>query len=182
MAQGEAGRSQVAGAPRRDDDREDALDLLARDHREVEALFDRYTETGEGSERAALTQRICRLLRVHAQIEDEIFYPAARRRIADRDLVGEALVEHHNAMTLIRDIETARPGDPMVEARMQVLAERVADHVHEEETELFPEVRQAAIDLRGLGSRLAQRRRELLAAFAADAELEDEPRSFFDLG
>jgi hemerythrin superfamily protein len=182
MTQSETSTRDVVGAPRRGEDRQDALDLLMRDHREVEALFARYTEAGDEVEKAALVGRICTLLRVHTQIEEEIFYPAAKRRIEDRDLIDEAVVQHHNARTLIRDIETARPGDPMVEARMQVLCEQVAEHVQEEETELFPEVRAAAIDLMGLGSRLAQRRRELMAEVALDAELDDEPRSFFDLG
>jgi hemerythrin superfamily protein len=181
MAQSETGIQDVAGAARRGEDRQDAIDLLMRDHREVEVLFARYTETGDEGQKTALVERICRLLKVHAQIEEEIFYPAAKRRIEDRELVDEAVVQHHNAKTLIRDIENARPGDPMVEARMQVLSEQVAEHVHEEETELFPDVRAAAIDLMGLGSRLAQRRRELMAEFTADLELRDEPRSFFSL-
>jgi hypothetical protein len=156
--------------------RQDAVELLTRDHRAVEDLFLRYRTAADAAEKAALTRQVGLLLKVHARLEEEIFYPAARRRIEDKELVDEALVEHKAARELIDDIEGARPGDPMNEARMQVLSEQIEHHVHEEETELFPEVRAADIDLMGLGARLFALRQEAMRALGAEAE--GEPRSF----
>jgi hemerythrin-like domain-containing protein len=171
----EAGAEARAGGP----GRQDALELLTRDHREIEQLFNRYKSSADESEKTALAERACFLLKVHARIEEEIFYPAARRRIEDKDLVDEALIEHKAAKELIADIEGARLGDPMNEARMQVLSEQIAHHVREEESELFPEVRSANIDLMGLGARLFARRQEVLEELtAARGQAPGEPRSF----
>lgn len=139
--------------------------------------FLRYKAADEPG-KSALAAEVCLLLKVHARIEEEIFYPAARRRIEDKELVDEASVEHKAAKELIDDIEAAEAGDPMNEARMQVLAEQIAHHVKEEENELFPEVRTASIDLMGLGARLFARRQEVLEEFSAGGATPAEPRSF----
>jgi hemerythrin superfamily protein len=174
----ETGAEARAGGPVR----QDAVELLSRDHRAIETLFDRYKAAADEAEKATLARRACLLLKVHTRIEEEIFYPAARRRIEDKDLIDEALVEHKAAKELIDDIEAARPGDPMNEARMQVLSEQIQNHVLEEESELFPEVRAADIDLMGLGARLFALRQEVLRELGADAEGETpaEPRTFGD--
>jgi hemerythrin superfamily protein len=168
----ETGAEATTGGP----GRQDALELLVRDHREIEQLFGRYRSAADEAEKSALARRVCVLLKAHARIEEEIFYPAARRRIEDKELVDEALLEHKAARELIDDIEAARPGDPMNEARMQVLSEQFAHHAHEEETELFPEVRMAEIDLMGLGGRLFARKQEALQELGAGVD--GEPRSF----
>lgn len=183
MAQSETGKRDSGAATeasRQDTDRRDAIALLTADHREVEALFKRYESAGDENERAAIAEQVCLALRVHAQIEEEIFYPAAKRRIEDGDLVDEALVEHGSAKQLIAEIEDAEVGDPMVQARMQVLSEQIAHHVKEEESELFPEVREADLDLQSLGARLAQRKSELMAEVAGEDEAAGESRAFAD--
>jgi hemerythrin-like domain-containing protein len=178
MAQQDSGRPET-GAQARGSTRQDALELLKRDHREVEALFKRYKPAADAAEKAAIAARVCLLLKVHMRVEEEIFYPAARRRIEDKELVNEALVEHQAAKDLIEEIESADAGDPMLEARMQVLSEQIEHHVQEEENGLFPEVQAAEIDLMGLGSRLFERKQEILRELGAPAEPPSaEPRSF----
>jgi hypothetical protein len=146
-----------------------ALDLLQQDHRELEAYFKQYEE---GSDKAALALKICLALEVHARIEEEIFYPAARDVIENRELVAQAIVEHASAKQLIADIEAMEAGDELHEAKVKVLTEQIRHHVEEEETELFPEIRESGLDLEALGHRLANRKAELFEQLAAGEDVE----------
>ena len=144
----------------------DILSLLASDHAEVRAAFEEYEQLGEGGgktgERQELAQRICRMLTVHATIEEEFFYPAARQAGVDPDLLDEANVEHASAKTLIAEIEGAGPDERLYDAKLKVLGEYVDHHVQEEEGELFPQVRRARMDLYEIVMPMATRRAELM--------------------
>lgn len=143
----------------------DAIALLEADHREVDGWFDAYERLDDASAKKALAGKICLALKVHTQIEEELFYPPARAETGDSDLLDEAVVEHAGAKTLIAEIEAMQPGQPLYDAKVKVLGEQVRHHVEEEETELFPEVRETKIDLDALGARLASRKAELMALF-----------------
>ena len=143
-------------------DSPDAISLLEADHRQVEGLFDQYEAATDDAEKGAIAAQICLALKVHAQIEEELFYPPAREKTGDTDLVDEAVVEHMGAKTLIAQIEAMKPGQPLYDAKVKVLSEQIRHHVEEEESELFPEVRETRIDLGALGARLAKRKAELL--------------------
>ena len=149
----------------------DILSLLASDHAEVRAAFDEYEAMGEDEDaspdRQALAQRICRMLTVHATIEEEFFYPAARKAGVDPDLLDEANVEHASAKTLIAEIESAGAGDRLYDAQVKVLGEYVRHHVEEEEGELFQACRRAKMDLYGIVMPMATRRAELMQADGA---------------
>ena len=147
-------------------DAPDAITLLEADHREVETLFDQYEGAEDDGQKGAIAAQICLALKVHAQIEEELFYPPARDKTGDADLVDEAIVEHMGAKTLIAQIEAMKPGQPLYDAKVKVLSEQVRHHVEEEESELFPEVRETRIDLDALGAKLANRKAELLALLA----------------
>ena len=145
----------------------DAITLLETDHREVEDLFERFEAADGDADKDVIAQKICLALKVHAQIEEELFYPRAREKTGDTDLVDEAVVEHMGAKTLIAQIESMKPGQPLYDAKVKVLSEQVRHHVEEEESELFPEVRETRIDLDALGAKLAARKAELLERHAA---------------
>jgi hypothetical protein len=147
----------------------DAIALLEGDHRAVEELFERYEAAGDAGVKGALAAQICLALKIHAQIEEELFYPPAREKTGDADLVDEAIVEHMGAKTLIAQIEAMKPGQPLYDAKVKVLSEQVRHHVEEEESELFPAAREAGMDLDGLGAKLAARKAELLALMAPRA-------------
>jgi hemerythrin superfamily protein len=148
----------------------DAIALLEADHREVEGYFAQYKEANSEDEKKLLAQKICAALRVHAQIEEEIFYPAARKATKDNDLLDEATVEHAGAKVLIAEIEAMQPGMPLYDAKVTVLGEQIQHHVKEEEGELFPKVRETRLDLKALGTQMAERKAELMA-FLVDAAL-----------
>lgn len=159
-----ARKSSRAGSSKRSTSRAaspTALELLEQDHREVEDYFDEYQELQDDDEKAALAQKICLALKVHTQIEEEIFYPQARAATNDNDLLDEALVEHAGAKHLIEEIESMEVGDDLYDAKMHVLGEQVKHHIKDEEEELFPELESAKLDLKSLGKKLAERKEQL---------------------
>ncbi len=141
----------------------DAIKLLKDDHREVKGWFKDYEKLEDDTEKQALADKICLALTVHAQIEEEIYYPATREAIDDDDLLDEAEVEHASAKQLIAEIQSMKAGDRLFDAKVTVLGEYIEHHVEEEETEMFPESRDSELDLKALGIQLAERKAELLA-------------------
>src|SRR5665213_41982 len=141
----------------------DAIALLKADHHEVKGWFDDYADLADDAAKGTLSAKICKALKVHTQIEEEIFYPAARAATGDKPLLDEAKVEHAGAKDLIAQIEAMKVGDDLYDAKVKVLGEQIVHHVKEEEGELFPEARRAKMDLASLGARMAARKKELMA-------------------
>jgi hemerythrin superfamily protein len=144
----------------------DATALLMRDHAEVKKLFKQYEKLADaeagGDERQALAEQICAMLTVHATIEEEIFYPAAREAEVESDLLDEAEVEHASAKELIAQIQGMGPDDELYDAKVTVLGEYIDHHVQEEEGEIFPKCRKAGMDLADLAQQLSERKAELM--------------------
>ena len=153
----------------------DATALLAADHREVHERFGEYERRADGGASAAelgpLAEEICNLLTVHATIEEEIFYPAAREAGVDSDLLDEAEVEHASAKALVAQIREMKAGDELYDAKVKVLGEYVDHHVAEEQDELFPKCRASAMDLAEVGARLAARKSELMSEMSEGMEV-----------
>ena len=146
-----------------------AFDVLEEDHREVEEWFDEYDELKDSDEgrKGELAEKICLALKVHAQIEEEIFYPRAREATKDDDLLDEAIVEHATVKNMIAEIEEMDVGDELYDAKIRVLGEMVKRHIREEEEELFPELQSAKMDLDAVGKELAERKEELMSEMSA---------------
>lgn len=142
----------------------DAIALLKADHREVERWFDDFEKTNSESKKQKLANQICTALTVHAQIEEEIFYPACREAGVDDDMMDEADVEHDSAKKLIAAIEAGKPGDDHWDAKVTVLGEMIRHHVKEEEQRdgMFAKAKKADLDLDELGEELAARKKELM--------------------
>lgn len=147
----------------------DACDLLDADHKAVKRMFKEYEVLMESKTRSAKDKRqelsihICKELTVHAQIEEEIFYPALRAAIKETDLLAEAEVEHQTAKDLIAQIEGATAVDEQFDARVIVLGEYIDHHVKEERNEMFPKARAAKkLDLVTLRDQLEARKAELM--------------------
>lgn len=146
---------------------QDAVALLTADHREVKALFEKYEklaeDQGDASDRQALAETICDMLIVHATIEEDIFYPAARKATQDDELLDEAQVEHAAAKDLIAQIKDISPDDDLYDAKVKVLGEQIDHHVEEEEGEMFPEARKSDMDLAELGARMLALKKQLMS-------------------
>ena len=139
----------------------DALALLRADHQAVQQLFEQFEKARGEDRKAALAEQICDELTIHAQIEEEIFYPAARNAMREQDLIEEATVEHQSAKDLIAQIQSGGPEGERFEAKVKVLGEYINHHVQEEQNEIFPQVRKTKLDLKELGQRLQERKNEL---------------------
>ena len=170
-------RKSAAPAKKSTRARADATTLLAKDHKDVKALFKRYEKLSkaeaDGSERQELAEQICQMLTVHAQIEEEIFYPAVREAEVDEDLLDEAEVEHASAKDLIAQIQSMSPEDDLYDAKVTVLGEYINHHVEEEEGQMFPKARRAKVDLEGLAGRLTERKQALMSESGETAGMAD---------
>jgi hypothetical protein len=162
------------------DSHADAIALLKADHRKVETLFEQFESARGAAQKQALAKRICTELTVHATIEEEIFYPACKGKVED-DLLNEGYVEHDGAKVLMAEIEAGSPADQFYDSKVKVLSEQIEHHVGEEErpsTGIFSLARGAGLDMDALGARLATRKKELTAQFAAAGVPAPETRTF----
>ena len=148
---------------------QDAIALLKADHRAVEELFEKFEKATASERKRKLAEEICLELSVHAEIEEEIFYPACEGKV-DEDLLKESYVEHDGAKVLIAEIMNGGPSDEFYDAKVKVLQEEIEHHVEEEEKRLeglFAQARKADLDLDELGRQLASRKAELTEQFKA---------------
>ncbi len=145
---------------------QEATRLLRADHKLVNELFDQFEAARSSAKKEELAKEICHELTIHAQIEEEIFYPAIEKVLKDKTLVPEAKVEHETLKFLIAQIESQSPGSELYDAKVKVLSEYVKHHVKEEHNEIFPKVKESKLDLIELGEQLAARKEELKAASA----------------
>jgi hemerythrin superfamily protein len=139
-----------------------ALSMLTADHQRVMQLFERFENAQRGEQKERLATEICNELAVHAQLEEEIFYPAAREAIGEEEVMDEAEVEHASAKELIAQIEGGSSKDPLWEARVKVLGEYIRHHVKEEQGEMFKKVRASELDLNALGEQIQARKQRLM--------------------
>ncbi len=140
----------------------DAITLLKNDHREAEELFAKFEKARNRRQDIAL--KVCQALSVHMALEEEIFYPAFLEATGVEDVHHEAEIEHDCAKKLIATIEGMNPEDGYFAANVNVLAEIIKHHVHDEEVRggMFAQAKSADMDLLSLGERIAQRKSELM--------------------
>jgi hemerythrin superfamily protein len=145
---------------------QDAIALLIADHREVSEMFQQFEELGDRAKasKKKLVDKITTALKLHTQIEEEIFYPAVREASDElEDKVDEAVVEHASAKDLIAQLDEMDPDDELYDAKVKVLSEQIEHHVEEEEKDMFPKVKKMGLDLAALGQEMAARKDELAA-------------------
>jgi len=151
----------------------DAVDLLDADHIAVKKLFTQFKKLSEakapGDERKAIADKICMELTVHAEIEEQIFYPSAREAIDDDALLDEAEVEHASAKDLIAQISAMDADEELFDAKVIVLGEYIDHHVEEERNEMFPKARKSDMDLKGMVADLKALKEELTANYEVPA-------------
>lgn len=156
---------------------QDAVELLSEDHKKVRSMFEQFKkmkedESGDSEGKKALVEECCTALKIHASIEEEIFYPAIREALgeSDADIMDEAVVEHASAKQFIAQIGRMQPDDELYDAMFTVLGEYVNHHIEEEEKEMFKKARKSKADLHMLGDALEQRRAQLQQQLGASPE------------
>jgi hemerythrin-like domain-containing protein len=155
----------------------DALQLLREDHENVDTMFTKYDRMKEGDERKrALREQILEELRVHAQVEEELFYPVLKTRFEQGgmdkalELIDEANVEHDTVKWLIEQLESGDQSDEgMTDARVKVLGEYVRHHVEEEQGQIFKAAKKVDLDLQELGRQIDARKRQLKGEAPAES-------------
>jgi hemerythrin superfamily protein len=143
---------------------QEATALLRADHKKVSDLFEQYEKARSLDRKKSLVDEICTELTVHAEIEEQIFYPAVKQALRDHELIPEATVEHASLKDLIAQIEGVEPDGEMFDAKVKVLSEYVKHHVKEEQNEMFKKARATSLDMKALGARMAERKAELMGA------------------
>ena len=156
------------------------LEELREDHKRVKKAYKQFQKLDASDDPEAcaeIVEMVLDELTVHAQIEEELLYPAARGQLKDTSLIDEAEVEHESMHTLIDQLRGMNPEDEKYAARFTVLCEYVLHHVKEEEGEMFPQLEKAKLDWEGLAGEMTARREELMPAEGEEDEADDTTAS-----
>jgi len=145
----------------------DAVKLLKDDHKKVKELFRQFEKARSTDRKKVIAEEAMHELEVHAEIEEEIFYPAAKAK-ADaegKELVAEAVEEHHVVKVLIGELKSMREVNEQFEAKFTVLIENVEHHIEEEEKEMLPDAQKTlGKEIEALGDQMQTRKEQLMAA------------------
>ena len=139
---------------------QDAIALLKKDHDDVKELFDQFEKTRDRAAKQEIVRQALAELKVHAVLEEELFYPAIRKHVGS-DQMNEADEEHHVAKVLIAELDLSGGSGDHREAKFTVLAESVRHHIKEEENEMLPKAKELDIDFEALGQKMLDRKKEL---------------------
>jgi len=153
------------------------MEMLIADHREVQKMFKQFEklkEQDDDQSKRDLVDLTCAELKVHTQIEEEIFYPAAREALAEGDLVAEALVEHNSAKELIAKLQGSDANAEEYAAMFTVLGEYVNHHIAEEQNEMFPKLKKADLDWDALTAQMQERKGQLQEEMGLTSTTEKE--------
>jgi hemerythrin superfamily protein len=148
----------------------EATTLLMQDHAEVKGMFLQHQAERDDAIKSVLAHKICTALTVHAMVEEEIFYPEVGRNLEDDEMVTEAIEEHGEMKgEIAKIVDGIAGGKSTTDGNLKKLMRIVEHHVGEEESEMFPDLRQTEIDLFELGSQMAARRTEALLELSRQA-------------
>lgn len=138
-----------------------ALQLIKQDHKRVEGLFQKYKKARGAESKRKIADEAMEQLEIHAAVEEEIFYPAAKRELEDGEIIEEAIKEHDEVKSLIEELRSMESDDEEFDGKFAELVENVQHHVKEEESEMLPQVKDSELDLAECGERMAERKEEL---------------------
>lgn len=147
-----------------------AIALLSEDHRQIEERFEEFQATNSPWREEEIAFDLCTAIRVHAEIDAKVFYPAFLDATGDRFRSERALQQHEDINRLIDEIERAGPTEDTFFAKIYVLCELFRRHVQDEEKPhggIFSAAKESDLDLEALGADLEQHKEQLLHAFGA---------------
>lgn len=156
--------------------REEIIEMLKADHKKVKKAFKDFEKLeGDDEAREQIVRQTCAELTMHAELEEQCFYPKAREALSEEDMVEEAEVEHASAKWLIEQLQSMSPDDEKFAATFTVLGEYINHHVKEEEKEMFPSLERSKVDWEAVLQEMTERRQELMQELGlAEEESEEE--------
>ena len=172
-----SGSSQSKSSSRRNNGRSnsatDAIAFLKQDHATVKKLLKRLESAEDGNKRQELLSQVEMEVKIHTQIEEDVFYPAYResaRSEKDEELYFEALEEHHVVDLVLPEIKDVDSEDERFAAKAKVLKDIIEHHIEEEEKQMFPKARRliGMSMLRELGQQLEERKQELASDYGVE--------------
>lgn len=141
----------------------DGIKLLKSDHTELRGVFDAFkvirNKEGKEGEKKELVDQMVKLLKVHTDIEDRVFYSETRELVPKLEsTILECYEEHHVADTLCTELSSMSPTDENFVAKTMVLIDCVTRHMDDEEQDWFPQVRKSLTDeqLQDIGTRMEE--------------------------
>ena len=146
----------------------DPIEILQEDHKKVQEAFEEFAGARDTETKRNLVSTVLNELKVHAAIEEEIFYPAVRQTIAADSIIDLAIEEHHLAKVLIAELEKMEPSDERYDAKFLVLIESVNHHIQEEETQVLTKAREAALNFRSLAYQMMKKKQQVLDSLAEE--------------
>lgn len=138
----------------------DAINLLKKDHAKVKELFEQFERADNLREKKKIVAEAIIELKLHAAVEEEIFYPAVRKPIGKK-VMNEADEEHHVVKVLIAELEEMDGKEDHYDAKFKVLSENVRHHIKEEENDMLPKARTLHLDMDALGKQILARKAQL---------------------
>jgi len=142
-----------------------AITMLKSEHATIKRLLRELNETSDRAtkQRETLVAQIEQVVKMHSQIEEEVFYPAYKaktRGTDDEDMFYEAAEEHHVVDMVLPALKSANPKSHEFKAKAKVLKELLEHHIKEEESEMFKRTRELFSDdqLRELGDMMQSRK------------------------
>jgi hemerythrin superfamily protein len=142
-----------------------AVKLLKEDHDKVKALFDEFEAAKSRPAKVKIVRRTLTELKLHAALEEEIFYPAVRAKVG-KEVMNEADEEHHVAKLLVAELDVMDGSESHFDAKFTVLAEIVRHHIQEEEDEMLPKAEKVKVDFKALAEKMERRKEKLLTGGA----------------
>jgi hypothetical protein len=139
-----------------------AIAILKKDHDRVKGLFEQFENAKTPAAKKKIMEQALTELKIHAVLEEEIFYPAVRGHVGGK-IMNEADEEHHVARVLIAELDHTTDRNDHLDAKFTVLAESVRHHIKEEEDEMLPKAKEVKINFEELGQRMLERKKKLLS-------------------
>lgn len=156
----------------------DAINMLKQDHRNVEKLFQGWQRATNADLQFGICQEICSELEMHTAIEEQCFYPGIRSLAGLEDMIDESYQEHGQVKQLCGEIRAMSAGQAQLRSMMTELKQAVEHHVKEEESELFPKVRETCDQqwLLGVGQAMQQQKSQMQAQAPTEQRIHEDVR------
>jgi Hemerythrin HHE cation binding domain len=149
----------------------DPIEILREDHNRIQEAFEEFAGARDTEIKRILVNGVLDELKVHAAIEEEIFYPAVRQTIAADSIINLAIEEHHLAKVLIAELEKMEPSDERYDAKFLVLIESVRHHITQEEMQVLIKAKEAALNFRSLAYQMLKKKQQVLDSLAEEHRL-----------